>query len=614
MQTPAMESALSAQALRLTDLPEEILLLVVEQVQDLPDLRSLARTSQQFYRFATPLIYRSVSITRGATAQSLANALYSHPDHSQMIQELLVTCPFDRWRGLEEFQYFFPAFSKLQHLRVETPDCNRRSHGERTHWRRIQDTYEDIFQRCSQPTAPLLPCLRSATIHFVDHTESRYSLDQYIGLLLHPTLETLSLSCAWLPATLASILEGKFGTTALKSLTLEQCDFNQTGLAAVLKLPKQLETLHLSENFNEPARDRTPKPSQYVACLNNLAHSLKELTLLFATSDNTHIPVVGRPHFDLSNLRKLKSLQFGFIPFYAYLEDHELQASYYNTSLGRLDMVNFPPKLESFTFSMITTHDFERNLEAVKSMTKANLRNIQINLPLNSHNCLTSELLEQLARPTLELLQCDVRFRVYDCDQRHAYIPPYLHGESPPREWLIIDNERISEFHALQNANAPMESGKQKQDGSREEVSVSDAEKCRAAITLDGWIAVNHKRNASNRTRANAMPNGFLVTPNGQVQLIFNEFDAFGGGDMDDGDEDDEWQTTAAANGIPIEALLDEDLLSDGSDDNSVAEAIFGDAYDAMFPNGPVHVQHEDDEVEDETYDDDGDSDSTWGL
>lgn len=67
-----------------------------------------------------------------------------------------------------------------------------------------------------------------------------------IHIFLHPTLRELKISCATLLDSLAGYIgKEKLCSTALKTLTLEECNITGSGLQSILSLPKALEALRL---------------------------------------------------------------------------------------------------------------------------------------------------------------------------------------------------------------------------------------------------------------------------------------------------------------------------------------------------------------------------------
>ncbi|KKY24476.1 hypothetical protein UCRPC4_g02434 [Phaeomoniella chlamydospora] len=423
-------------------------------------------------------MYHKIVITLGNKARKIAQALRADAQRAQLIEDLLISCPFDQWQGIENLQPYLPAMSRLHTLRLETPDCNTKDAADRVHWRRIQAKSEETFRHSSLlnvPTGRRLAGLRSCTIHFVDHTTSLYILTEYSSLLLHPSLESLSLSCAAISSELTSSLAKYQSTTALKSLKLEQCDFSVEGLKAVLSVPASLKKLHVSENFHPPTLGPV-LPSQLIDCLSPQVHSLSELTLLLAhPRTDTQFHLDDDEIYDLKKFESLTRLHFGQIPFYVFVIAHaDLQDNFHRRSRINLNRLNFPPNLEVFKYSNIQTYGYEENIEKLQNtffwnrhFTAASLfskslettshssdqeyrrlRSVQIVLPLHSRSHVDPEYLRKLARPAADFLLHGIRFQVYDTDEPRGYIPPFLYGEFSPSHSVMVDSYRII-YHEL---------------------------------------------------------------------------------------------------------------------------------------------------------------------
>jgi hypothetical protein len=232
-------------------LPYELVQVVVSQVTNIEDLRSLARVNQLFQELAEPHIYRHILIRQGVQARRLANALRSKPIRATWVRSLQNACLSNAFNGLPELPDLVPLMTRLENLLVETPDCNSFSPEARLPWITQQKAYNRIFLKACQPNASLLPNLLSCTLHFVDDNRSLYFLGHYSIIFLHPTLVDLTISCANIdpPRKLHPLLlqPDITNTTPLQSLHLVECDFHPQGLYHLIRLPRQLASLTITE-------------------------------------------------------------------------------------------------------------------------------------------------------------------------------------------------------------------------------------------------------------------------------------------------------------------------------------------------------------------------------
>ena len=97
-----------------------------------------------------------------------------------------------------------------------------------------------------------LPNLESCTMHFVDAEKEIYSMTHYSMLFLHPTLKSLTISCASTdyPDRLLVPFQNDQSlvkSTRLEHLHLEECDIFSPTLAILLSFPRELKSLKISE-------------------------------------------------------------------------------------------------------------------------------------------------------------------------------------------------------------------------------------------------------------------------------------------------------------------------------------------------------------------------------
>ena len=214
----------------------------------------------------------------------------------------------------------------LRTLRLETPDLNRQQSRARLPWIDLQDRFETVFEQSSilvpNPENRELPFLNECVLHFVDYNTELYRLSRYSALFLHPTLRSLTISCASsdMPNRLIpGILDDSFlqRQTNLTNLHLQECDLNADTLAKILRFPRALKRLTISEgiryttnnSFHE-RRHGDMEPDDLVRALTEQASSLEHLSLSLGYMRPTHMTINDYcEHLDLRGLVALKSLE-----------------------------------------------------------------------------------------------------------------------------------------------------------------------------------------------------------------------------------------------------------------------------------------------------------------
>lgn len=134
--------------LMLLDLPDEVLICIFGFL----DFRALGRASlacKHFADLAEPFKYRGIEITTGHQASGLASALHDKPNRATWIRSLLISTKFGDDHGLVNLPPHLTLMSNLEHLCLETPDCNAKVPEERVNWVSLQERYERVFEAAS---------------------------------------------------------------------------------------------------------------------------------------------------------------------------------------------------------------------------------------------------------------------------------------------------------------------------------------------------------------------------------------------------------------------------------------------------------------------------------
>lgn len=108
----------------LSGLPDEVLLLIVEHIEDVNTLLRLARTCRRLQSMAESKIYRSVLIRSGPTAQRVARSVDKRPARAVAMEVLEVACK----KGLPQNLIIVPeilrAAVQLREYYFASPQCN----------------------------------------------------------------------------------------------------------------------------------------------------------------------------------------------------------------------------------------------------------------------------------------------------------------------------------------------------------------------------------------------------------------------------------------------------------------------------------------------------------
>lgn len=311
---------------RLLALPDEILINIVSYLDSTESLCEARQVCSHLKELVDPIIFRDYDILHGEKSSRLAILLGRDDRRAAWLRSVLVSTKYDEDRGLEHFPNYLRRMRNLKNLILETPDCNSKSPKDRVRWVNLQKQYEAIFQQSSVAIPQeqrLLPNLEECTMHFVDDTVSLYPLTKYSSIFLHPTLKSLTLSCCCtdLPSNILKDYRQYRRTTALEHVHFEECDFDSDSLEILLKFPKELKSLKMSEG-ERYSNDFGSRHSRLHGNLNPglLSHTLSKsvsnsleilsISLGFQRARGQTINSPGRS-LELKPLTNLKRLEIG---------------------------------------------------------------------------------------------------------------------------------------------------------------------------------------------------------------------------------------------------------------------------------------------------------------
>lgn len=318
---PAMTSP--SPRVGLLDLPDELLIAIVSVV-DKKSLLRVRQTSRHLKELSEPVIFAQFEVLGEDRAIYLLTCMQADRRRPQWLRSLLVSTRFEDGRGLRWMPDCLAMMRNLRHLRLETPDCNTKAPKDRLVWLNIQNGYESVLMKSTvamPPNERLLQNLQTCTMHFVDDTKALYPMTKYSSVFLHPTLKSLTLSCACtdFPDKLLAPFQSDYRhTTNLEHLHLEECDFEPRSLAVLLSFPKALKSLVLSEGtrYDEgfgPLRARmhgNVLPHHLAKAITTSCGDSLELLSLDLGYKREYRPILTEGNFlDLTGLTRVKHLE-----------------------------------------------------------------------------------------------------------------------------------------------------------------------------------------------------------------------------------------------------------------------------------------------------------------
>ncbi|KAI0129087.1 hypothetical protein BJ170DRAFT_623942 [Xylariales sp. AK1849] len=240
----------------LLSLPNELIMQMLEHIDDVPTLQAVARTCKALQVAAEVCLYSSVIATKRSTQVSLLDAIGREPQRKQHVRNLELLYSTRRYECLGTASLDLRTFSRLRSFVSESPFCNSHSRRERysEHWLADKQAYLYAFHESSLLRDPAyngrpLANLRSLTLHWTEGWHSRFwEITPSNPIFLHPTLQSLELSCVKIETSDADIdLDCWMRQTDLKSLIFTESVVPPHALKRILSLPKALRSLSLDE-------------------------------------------------------------------------------------------------------------------------------------------------------------------------------------------------------------------------------------------------------------------------------------------------------------------------------------------------------------------------------
>jgi hypothetical protein len=174
-------------------------------------------------------------------------------------------------------------------------------------------------------------------------------VDAELGsIFLHPTLQSLTISCARIDGVELDHLKAFAQRTPLSSLSLDQCDMSASGLISILSLPASLKALKVLEVSRQGPQRHTLDYSR--ALLRALSPQRKSLESLCLSLRGPKLSPFSQD-FDMSSFDALRVLR---------ISCQRRSESVYPTSL--MWATYAPPALDTLVFSGIEIQDRRNNV------------------------------------------------------------------------------------------------------------------------------------------------------------------------------------------------------------------------------------------------------------
>ncbi|KAI1765680.1 hypothetical protein GGR53DRAFT_519481 [Hypoxylon sp. FL1150] len=494
------------QPFHLLSLPGELLLQIMESLRDSRDIQALqatALTCKTLHQVAEICLYSIAEFTTLSSLYQFLDATRTNPNRKGYLRDLSLLYSTPRYNSQESFSLpDLTVFPNLTSFVSESPECQPLS-VKGTRWDLYMDAYLQAFEQASllNPvvnTPRPLQNLRSLTLHWTGAKRRYWSVTPMCPIFLLPQLQSLEISCAGVGQGAAvgqeepsqwptEELECFRGKTGLRSLIFTECVVSVEALHLILSFPRALQRLDLCETFYHRSygigtRFAVDHNDAFNHAIAQQSENLQHLNIFCNrrfSSDSRQLVL------SLSNFPVLSYLQIGPFPKY-----------YFNPLVPSVQYLKFvldrpvPPVLSSLRlsdqaisiqhiptyrmFSVLPVEDLMKNARArglpftfdivlaplpeppaqaqpTPRLTPQFVRNFVEELANEFQSlqqistrprpALSSELPSLPDHPN----QTSSRLRVLTSKYHHK-IPPFLHGERPPRFVARYDSWHPEKF------------------------------------------------------------------------------------------------------------------------------------------------------------------------
>lgn len=111
-------------AFPLLELPAELIASIIEQVQNIKTLHSLATVSRQIQPLAETELYRHAFMRKGSEVAKLVSSLEARPDRTKALQSIDARFQWRFQQGITGLATVLRGCRALREVTIESPCCN----------------------------------------------------------------------------------------------------------------------------------------------------------------------------------------------------------------------------------------------------------------------------------------------------------------------------------------------------------------------------------------------------------------------------------------------------------------------------------------------------------
>jgi hypothetical protein len=330
-----------AEATGLGDLPQELVVQILEMLATSRDLAAMCLVSRRMNSIADAVLHKSILFDKPKHHLTFSESLITRPRRGSLIVNVRLEYPSEELSELElarlddnhnrvdRLSHAIATMSNLEDLVVSVPASLCRGIGT------VFNGPFDLacLKSCESYLQQQLNIsnARLGDLYYQCEDGGYWDLQGNIHIFSHPTLESLTIRRAKLDQRGFESLE-KPEMTALKELHLIECDINDDALSDILLHPEALKEFSITQKETPfPPLEESPDDIEdYILALQSAQHSLETITIDF--------PTLGAENpLRLRDFEVLRELQ---------LRDYQL----FGEKTPRLHSVGLPSNLEVLEF------------------------------------------------------------------------------------------------------------------------------------------------------------------------------------------------------------------------------------------------------------------------
>lgn len=134
-------------AFPLLDLPNELIVYIIELIDHVPTLRRLACTSHRIQHLTEPVLWRELLLTTAPNVRRILAAYHTTPSRAKMLQVLNVPCDPYFGRDVSVLADLMEKAENVKMLTIQSPSCGEVSFETEAEWGPMTDHLFLPFQR-----------------------------------------------------------------------------------------------------------------------------------------------------------------------------------------------------------------------------------------------------------------------------------------------------------------------------------------------------------------------------------------------------------------------------------------------------------------------------------